>query len=116
MTATQVLVVAKLEMLRLLRTEPGLQDRFITHLLARNRRLETTLTDQLLCSSEERLAHLRSSRKMVGTTRPRVNAFMGKFKRLGFIIEDEGGIVHVNPARLREVQRFRVDELAAEKH
>ncbi len=58
MTATRVLVVAKAHMIRLLRTEPGLLDRFIAHLLARNIRLEANLTDQLLYSGEQRLAHL----------------------------------------------------------
>jgi CRP/FNR family transcriptional regulator, cyclic AMP receptor protein len=121
MTATQVLVVAKAHMIRLLRTQRGLLDRFIAHLLARNSRLETNLTDQLLYSSEQRLAHLllvlancdqRRPRRcalphlsqeiiaeMVGTTRARVNAFMGKFKKLGFL-EEHRGVLHVNPTRL----------------
>jgi CRP-like cAMP-binding protein len=124
MTATQVLVVAKAHMIRLLHTQQGLLDRFIAHLLARNIRLEDDLTEQLLYSSEQRLAHLllvlanydeRRPRRcalpdlpqeiiagMVGTTRSRVNAFMGKFKKLGFI-EAHGGLLHVNPARLRDV-------------
>lgn len=124
MTATQVLVVAKAHMIRLLRTQPGLLDRFIAHLLARNIRLEDNLTEQLLYSSEQRLAHPllvlanydeRRPRRcalpdlpqeiiaeMVGTTRSRVNAFMGKFKKLGFI-EAHSGLLHVNPARLRDV-------------
>ena len=124
MTDTQVLIVAKAHMMRLLHTQPGLLDRFITHLLARNIRLEDNLTEQLLYSSEQRLAHLllvladydgRRPRpsplpnlpqeilaEMVGTTRSRVNAFMGKFKKLGFI-EKRRGLLHVNPARLRDV-------------
>ena len=107
-------------MIRLLRTQPGLLDRFVAHLLARNIRLETNLTDQLLYSSEQRLAHTllvladcdeRRPRRcalpdlpqeiiaeMVGTTRSRVNAFMGKFKKLGFI-EEDGGVLHVHPSR-----------------
>src|SRR5687767_10976848 len=48
MAATQVLVVAKAHMIRLLHTQPGLLDRFIAHLLARNGRLEANLTEQLL--------------------------------------------------------------------
>ena len=47
MTATQVLVVAKAHMIRLLRTQPGLLDRFIAHLVGRNIRLEDNLTEQL---------------------------------------------------------------------
>ena len=57
MTATEVLVVAKTQMIRLLRTQPAIADRFIAHLLARNVCLEAALTDQLLYSSERRLAH-----------------------------------------------------------
>ena len=124
MTATQVLVVATGHMVRLLRTQPGLMDRFIAHLLTRNARLEANLTDQIFHSSEQRLAHTllvlahcdeRHPRRcalpdlpqqiiaeMVGTTRSRVNAFMGKFKKLGFI-EAHSGVLHVNPAGLHVV-------------
>jgi CRP/FNR family cyclic AMP-dependent transcriptional regulator len=124
MTATQVLVVAKAHMIRLLRTQPGLLDRFIAHLLGRNTRLEADLTDQLFHSSEQRLAHMllvlancdeRRPRRcalpdlpqeilaeMVGTTRSRGNFFMGKFKKLGFI-EENSGVLHVTPARLHIV-------------
>lgn len=124
MTDTQVLVVSTARLLRLLRTEPGLVDRFVAHLLARHSRLEDTLTEQLLYSSEQRLAHLllvlancdeRRPRRcglpdlpqeiiaeMVGTTRSRVNAFMIRFKTLGFI-ETHRGALYVNPARLRAV-------------
>ena len=131
MTATRVLVVAKAHMKRLLRTRPDLRERFIAHLLARSTRLETDLSDQILHSSELRLArtllvlanfderHPRGGAlpalsqeviaEMVGTTRPRVNAFMGKFRKLGFI-EEHDGVLHINPARLRvipDVQRDR---------
>lgn len=124
MTATQVLVVEKAHMLRLLRTQPELMERFVAHLLARNIRLETDLRDQLLYSSEQRLAHLllvladcgeRCSHRcalphlpqeiiaeMVGTTRSRVSAFMGKFKNLG-AVEEDNGVIYVNPARLHDV-------------
>lgn len=124
MTATQVLVVAKAHLIRLLRTQPELRNRFIAHLLARNIRLEANLTEQILYSSEHRLAYLllvlanfdeRRPRRcalsdlpqeiiaeMVGTTRSRVNAFMGKFKKLGFI-EAHSGVLYVNPARLHVV-------------
>ena len=124
MTATQVLVVAKAQMIRLLRTQPGLADRFIAHLLARNVRLEASLTDLLWYASEQRLARLllvlancdeRRPRRcalpdlpqeilaaMVGTTRPRVNGFLSKFKTLGFI-QEHRGVLHVNPTRLHLV-------------
>ncbi len=58
MTDTQVLAVSTGHFLRLLRTEPGLVDRLVAHLLARHSGLEDTLTEQLLYSSEQRLAHL----------------------------------------------------------
>ena len=121
MTATQLLVVAKAHMIRLLHTQPGLLDRFIAHLLARYIRDEANLTDQIFHFSEARLAHTllalancderRPCRcalpdlpqeilaEMVGTTRPRVNVFLGKFKKLGFI-EERRGVLYVNPARL----------------
>jgi CRP-like cAMP-binding protein len=124
MTATQVLVVAKAQTSRLLRTQPEFRERFIAHILARNIRLETDLSEQLLYSSEQRLAHLlivlarddepRPRRwvlpglpqeiiaEMVGTTRSHVNAHISKFKKLGFI-EKNGGVLHVNPARLHHV-------------
>ena len=135
MTATQVLVVAKAHMIRLLHTQPGLMDRFIAHLLARNIHLEANLTDQIFHSGEQRLAHTllvlancdeRRPRRgalpdlpqeiiaeMVGTTRSRVNAFMGKFKKCGFI-EEHSGVLHVNPARLQVVHnRDRSISIAA---
>jgi CRP-like cAMP-binding protein len=124
MTATEVLVVAKTQMLRLLRTQPAFADEFIAHMLERNTRLEADLTCQLLHSCEERLARTllvlggcdeqRPCRcvlphvsqeiiaEMVGTTRSRVNAFMGKFKRLGFI-EEDGGVFEINASGLQVV-------------
>lgn len=39
---------------------------------------------------------------MVGTTRSRVNMFLGKFKRMGFI-EEHGGVLQINPALLADV-------------
>jgi CRP/FNR family cyclic AMP-dependent transcriptional regulator len=122
MTATEVLVVAKAHVSRLLRTQPAFADRLIAHILARSVRLEADLTDQLLYSSEQRLAHTLLAlagcderhpcrcalpdvsqeviAEMVGTTRARVNAFMGKFKKRGFI-EEEDGVLHVNRSPLQ---------------
>jgi CRP/FNR family cyclic AMP-dependent transcriptional regulator len=112
-TATTVLVVPKAEMTRVLQEEHALADRFITHVLARNIRIESDLVDQLFNSSEKRLARAllllarygkleqadrvlpklsqETLADMVGTTRSRVNFFMNKFKRLGFI-EYNGGL------------------------
>ncbi|HEX7282443.1 MAG TPA: Crp/Fnr family transcriptional regulator [Vicinamibacterales bacterium] len=125
MTATEVLVVAPADVARLLRTQPRLLDAFIAHLLARNSRLEANLTAQFFHSSEQRLAHLllllanhneRRPRRpcplpglsqeilaeMVGTTRSRVNGFLGRFKKLGFV-EKHSGILYVDPGRLPAV-------------
>ena len=115
--ATSVLVVAKKQMVKVLHKEHALADRFIAHMLSRNVRIEQDLIDQLFNSSEKRLARTllllaRYGRRdkprqivpkisqetlseMVGTTRSRVNFFMNKFKKLGFIEYDgdlEAGI------------------------
>jgi CRP-like cAMP-binding protein len=106
-TDSAVLLVDKEHMVRLLHKQHALSDRFIAHMLARNIRIEEDLVDQLFNSSEKRLArtllllarygkHDKPARavppisqetlaEMVGTTRSRVNFFMKKFQRLGFI-------------------------------
>ena len=100
-------------MIRLLRQHRAMSDCFIGHLLARNIRSEADLVDQLFNSIEKRLARTllllarygqrdtvvpmvprisqETLAEMVGTTRSRVNFFLGKFKRLGFI-EGDGQI------------------------
>jgi len=104
---TTVLRIQKREMMRTLHDQSQLSDRFIVHMLARNIRIEEDLVDQLFNSSEKRLARTllllarygedeRPQRllpklsqetlaEMVGTTRSRVNFFMNKFRKLGFI-------------------------------
>jgi CRP/FNR family cyclic AMP-dependent transcriptional regulator len=104
---TAVLVIEKGEMFKVLHTEHGLSDLFIRFMLARNIRVEADLVDQLFNSSEKRLARTllllarygkedqpqgvlpKMSQEMladmIGTTRPRVNFFMNKFRKLGFI-------------------------------
>jgi CRP-like cAMP-binding protein len=106
-TDSVILLVQKNRMVRLLRTQRAMSDRFITHMLARNIRIEEDLIDQLFNSSEKRLARTllllarygkhdtpvrdvplisqETLAEMIGTTRPRVNFFMKKFQRLGFI-------------------------------
>jgi CRP-like cAMP-binding protein len=113
LTASRILVVPKRQMIRLLHQQHTFSDRFITHMLARNIRLEEDLIDQLFNASEKRLARtlLLLARfgkpdgprrvlpkisqevlaEMVGTTRSRVNFFMNKFRKLGFI-EYNGGL------------------------
>ena len=116
MTASRILVVPKRQMIRLLHSQRALSDRFIAHMLARNSRLEEDLVDQLFNASEKRLARtlLLLARygkpdgprrvlpkisqevlaEMVGTTRSRVNFFMNKFRKLGFIDYNGGLKVH----------------------
>lgn len=106
-TATTVLTIEKKEMVRLLHQKHAFSDRFISYMLSRNIRIEEDLVDQLFNSSEKRLARtlLLLARygqqdrpqtmlpkisqemlaEMVGTTRSRVNFFMNKFRKLGFI-------------------------------
>jgi CRP-like cAMP-binding protein len=93
--ASTVLVVPKRQMIRLLHTHHAFSDRFISHMLGRNERLEADLVDQLFNSSEKRLARtlLLLAR---GTTRSRVNVFMNKFKKLGFI--EYNGSLTINPS------------------
>jgi len=112
-TATSTLRIPKAEMVRTLHEQHEFSDRFIAHMLARNIRIEEDLVDQLFNSSEKRLArtllllarygnedtterkvpHLSQETlaQMVGTTRSRVNVFMNKFRKLGFI-EYNGGL------------------------
>ena len=122
--ASTVLVVPKRQMIRLLHSQHAFSDRFITHMLARNTRLEADLVDQLFNSSEKRLARTllllvaRYGKKgkpcwvlprisqealaeMVGTSRSRVNLFMNKFKKLGFVEYD--GSLKVNPSLVNVV-------------
>jgi CRP-like cAMP-binding protein len=112
MTASSVLVIDKEAMVRLLHEEPVFTDRFLSHMLARNIRIEADLVDQLFNSSEKRLARTllllarygqanpqrtlpkisqETLAEMIGATRSRVNFFMNKFRRLG-LIEYNGGL------------------------
>jgi len=106
-TPTTVLVIEKSEMFKVLHAEHGLSDLFIKFMLARNIRIEEDLIDQLFNSSEKRLARTllllarygkedqpqgvlpkmsqETLAEMVGTTRSRVNFFMNKLRKLGFI-------------------------------
>jgi CRP/FNR family cyclic AMP-dependent transcriptional regulator len=110
---SRILAIPKDEMVRLLHEEPGFSDRFLEYMLSRHIRIEEDLVDQLFNSSEKRLARTllllarygkedkpqgvlpRLSQEMlaemIGTTRSRVNFFMNKFRKLGFI-EYNGGL------------------------
>lgn len=123
MVATSVLRIPKKEMIRVLHEQPSFSDLFIAHMLGRNIRIEEDLVDQLFNSSEKRLARallllarygkedtpLRTLPKlsqetladMVGTTRSRVNFFMNKFRKLGFI--EYNGKLKINSSLLSVV-------------
>jgi CRP-like cAMP-binding protein len=110
--ASTIMLVDKAQMVRLLHRQHGMSDRFIVHMLARNIRIEEDLIDQLFNSSEKRLARTllllarygkpdkpvrsvppisqETLAEMIGTTRSRVNFFMKKFQRLGFIDYSNG--------------------------
>jgi CRP/FNR family transcriptional regulator, cyclic AMP receptor protein len=124
-TATTILLIEKKEMVRVLHAEHAFSDRFISYMLSRNIRVEEDLVDQLFNSTEKRLARtlLLLARygsvdkpqtllpkisqemlaEMVGTTRSRVNLFMNKFRKLGFI--QYNGKIRVNTSLLSVVLR-----------
>lgn len=106
-TLTTLLVIEKDEMTRILHAEHEFSDRFISYMLTRNIRIEADLVDQLFNSTEKRLARAllllarygkedltqrvlprvsqETLAETIGTTRSRVNLFMNKFKKMGFI-------------------------------
>src|ERR1700724_1451683 len=107
MEESAIMRLEKSAMIRILHDEPEFSERFMSHLLARNIRVEADLVDQLFNSSEKRLARLllilarfgkegaseriipkirqEALAEMIGTTRSRVNFFMNKFRKMGFI-------------------------------
>jgi CRP/FNR family cyclic AMP-dependent transcriptional regulator len=110
--ASSVLIIQKDAMVRLLHQEAAFSDRFISYMVTRNMRIEADLVDQLFNSSEKRLARTllllarygdvnpqrtlpkisqETLAEMIGATRSRVNFFMNKFRKLGFI-EYNGGL------------------------
>ena len=106
-TPSAVLDIEKSEMFKVLHEQHAFSDRFLTFMLARNIRIEEDLIDQLFNSSEKRLARTllllarygkedrpqgvlpkvsqETLAEMIGTTRSRINFFMNKFRKLGFI-------------------------------
>jgi CRP/FNR family transcriptional regulator, cyclic AMP receptor protein len=107
MTECETMRVEKTEIQRVIRDEPAFSEMFVSHILARNARVEEDLVDQLFNSTEKRLARLlllmanfgkegrpepivakisqETLAEMIGTTRSRVSHFMNKFRELGFI-------------------------------
>lgn len=122
-TPTTLLLIEKNELLRVLHAQHELSDHFIRYMLAHNIRVEEDLIDQLFNSSEKRLARTllllarygkqahpdrtlpkvsqETLAEMIGTTRSRVNFFMNKFRKLGFI--EYNGKIKVNKSLLTVV-------------
>jgi CRP/FNR family cyclic AMP-dependent transcriptional regulator len=112
-TGSTIARIEKDTMIGVLHDEPKLSEIFMSYLLTRNINFEADLVDQLFNSSEKRLARVllllanygkgsklesvipRISQDMlaarVGTTRPRINFFMNKFRKMG-LIEYNGGL------------------------
>jgi len=123
MTDTVLTSITKTAMLAALEREPKLAEMYLRHVLARSRRIEEDLIDQLFNSSERRLARTllllanfgkpghpqpisveisqATLAEMIGTTRSRVSYFMNKFRRLGFI--SYNGKIHVHSSLLNAV-------------
>ena len=115
-TDASVVRVERRAMIGLLHARSPFSERFMAHLLARNVRIEEDLVDQLFNSTEKRLARVllllarfgkegatepmvpkisqEVLAEMVGTTRPRINEFMNKFRKLGFIQYNGGLHIH----------------------
>ncbi|HLZ32897.1 MAG TPA: Crp/Fnr family transcriptional regulator [Nitrospira sp.] len=121
---SKIMRVEKPVMLNLLHQEPEFAERFLVHLLTRNIRMEADLVDHLFNSSEKRLARLllllanfgqeskpipvvakmsqETLAEMIGTTCSRVSFFMNRFRKLGFI-DYNGGGMHVNSSLISVV-------------
>ena len=107
MTESVIVRITKADVTRVIHEEPAFAELFISHLLARNSRVEEDLVDQLFNSSEKRLARMllllanfgregkpvpvlakisqETLADMIGTTRSRVSFFMNKVRELGFV-------------------------------
>jgi CRP/FNR family transcriptional regulator, cyclic AMP receptor protein len=116
MAPLNAMIIEKKEMMRVLHDEQEFAGKFITYMLERNLKTEADLVDQLFNSSEKRLARAllilarygkegapetmvakisqETLAELVGTTRSRVNFFMNKFRKLGFIHYNGGLQVH----------------------
>lgn len=124
-TPSAILRLGKDKMFRLLRKQHAMSDRFLSHMLTRNIRIEEDLIDQLFNSAEKRLARTllllarygkqdepskvvpkisqETLAEMIGTTRSRVNFFLNKFKKLGFIEYDGELPLKINSSLLSVV-------------
>jgi CRP/FNR family transcriptional regulator, cyclic AMP receptor protein len=124
-TQSSVLVIEKDKMIRVLHDEHEFSDSFIAFMLARNLRVEEDLIDQLFNSSEKRLARTllllarygapgkpevmlpkvsqETLAEIIGTTRSRVNFFMNKFRKLGFVQYNNNREIYVDHSLLSVV-------------
>ena len=123
MLECEIMRLEKATVIRTLREEPAFSEMFLSHVLERTIRFQEGLVDQLVNSSEKRLARAllllanfgKESRpepiiakvshemlaEMIGTTRSRVNFFMNKFRKLGLI--DYNGHLEIHPSLLNVV-------------
>ena len=128
MTATAlessvVLRIAQRKMIQVLQNEPSFSELFLKYILSHSMRVEEDLVDHLFNSSEKRLARVllllanfgkkgkpqptlphvsqEMLADMIGTTRPRVNFFMNKFRKLGFV--EYNGTLRINSSLLNVV-------------
>ena len=114
--ASTIVRIDKHVMIHVLENEPIFSSMFLEYVLARNLRIQEDLVDQLFNSSEKRLARVllllahfgkegkpepviakvsqETLAEMIGTTRSRVNFFMNKFRKLGFLKYNGGLHVH----------------------
>ena len=136
LTECVIVRISKTDITRVIHEEPAFAELFISHLLARNSRVEEDLVDQLFNSSEKRLARAllllanfgkegrpqtiiakisqETLAEMIGTTRSRVSFFMNRFRKLGFIryngtIEVHSSLLSVVLNDKREVEE-KIDE------
>jgi CRP/FNR family cyclic AMP-dependent transcriptional regulator len=125
LTDCSVMRVEKKTMIEVLHEEHAMADVFVAYLLTRNIRYEEDLVDQLFNSSEKRLARMllmlahfgkegvpetvvpkisqETLAEMIGTTRSRVNFFMNRFKKLGFIDYEGGSALQVHGSLLNVI-------------
>jgi len=116
LTECSALRISRPEFIRLMREEQAFSYKFSSFLLACSMRTQADLVDQLFNRAEKRLARLllllaentrpgedeilipqisqEALASMIGSTRPRVNAFMNRFRKLGFIEYDSRIRVH----------------------
>jgi CRP/FNR family cyclic AMP-dependent transcriptional regulator len=132
-TECETMRVEMAEIHRVLQKEPAFSQMFITHILARNARVEADLVDQLFNSTEKRLARVllllanfgkegrpepliagisqETLAEMIGTTRSRVSHFMNKFRQMGFI--DYNGHLEIHSSLLGVVLNEQPDDVKA---